>query len=121
MTGWATYGYGLIQSIDNTIVERLSLNGHPVVATAKQSKALWSQPYPSDALTPGSAFNPNIGAKGYLALWLCPVTQGTYIVSGTETFTHSSVDLGFLAENRPGPNVIRAGTWSFGPWTLVVP
>jgi hypothetical protein len=121
MTAWATYGYGLIRSIDNTVVETLSLNGQPVVATAKQSKALWSQPYPSDGLAPGGAFNPNVGAKGYMAVWLYPVAQGTYTVTGTETFTHSCVDLMFIAENRPGPNVIPAGTSSFGSWTLVVP
>jgi hypothetical protein len=87
----------------------------------QDSIPLWSRPYPSDALAPGGAFNPHIGAKGWLAVWLYPVAPGTYEVTGTETFTRSFVDLGFGAENRPGPAIIPAGTWSFDPWTLVVP
>jgi hypothetical protein len=122
VTAWAAYGRGHVQSVASLIVEKLSIDGRPVVATTAASKALWSVPYPSAALaTETTPFNPRMRISGWVAVWLCPVTlgPGTYEVTGTETYTHPATDLTFWGGHHA--QVYPPGSGDFGPWDLVLP
>lgn len=124
VTVWAAYGYGHVKSIGNTIVESLSIDGTPVVSGTAASRALWSVPYPSEALNDVfTPFNSNNRVSGWVAVWLYPVTldPGSYDVSGTETVTHIFTDLGLVAENHPGPLMYTPWSFDYGPWELVLP
>ena len=129
ITMWAAYGRGHIQSIGNVLVESLSIGGQPVVSSQAASKALWSVPYPSEALNDDYVpFNSRMRIGGWVAVWAFPVTlgTGTYDVTGTETQTHPFTDLSLIAERGHGPLFFPSAEYGvpvgpFGPWELVLP